>query len=268
MTKETKKPSKLSLKKSAPVPSVVQHVVVSASSQNILLPKRGPFIKRGPISGDKRKASDPTTAGPSKLRAPDANKTVLHPVDELGNKPLLDDQYSIITITSDDESRSDNLRSTVTTHLGRTLEIDDLLKELEGGHGSNGYDSNRIIPTPHLSEEIRSPPPPSLVMPPPETPTEQNNSKGKDINAMIQMYQAEFQQPFSPELPTPIHASSITITPKALVEETIARLQNMQPIYHDRLMVARNRTVRLVAELDASRDEEKCLENELKCIAE
>ncbi|KAB0802688.1 hypothetical protein PPYR_04874 [Photinus pyralis] len=183
MTKETKKPSKLSLKKSAPVPSVVQHVVVSASSQNILLPKRGPFIKRGPISGDKRKASDPTTAGPSKLRAPDANKTVLHPVDELGNKPLLDDQYSIITITSDDESRSDNLRSTVTTHLGRTLEIDDLLKELEGGHGSNGYDSNRIIPTPHLSEEIRSPPPPSLVMPPPETPTEQNKVSEETFRA-------------------------------------------------------------------------------------
>ncbi|KAB0805071.1 hypothetical protein PPYR_02041 [Photinus pyralis] len=229
MTKETKKPSELSLKKSAPVPSVVQHVVVSESSQNLLIPKRGPFIKRGPISGEKRKASDPRTSAalPAKLRAP-ANQTVLHPVDKLDNKPLLDDQYSIITI-SDNESRSDNLRSTVTTHLGRTLEIDDLLKELEAGHGSNACDSNRIIPTPHLSEEIRSPPPPSLVMPPPEPPTEQNNSKGKDINAMIQMYQAEFQQPFAPELPTPAHSSSTTITPKALVEETIAQVKNTEP---------------------------------------
>ncbi|KAB0800182.1 hypothetical protein PPYR_05922 [Photinus pyralis] len=183
--------------------------------------------------------------------------------------PLLDDQYSIITIHSDDESgaRQTEIRAvTIEDH-----QLSQLMDELDA---TSTVQQNRVYPP-----QIRSPspthPPPAALLTSKWPQNEQTTTStsialtrspgGKSLETMLQVYgvgkrlEDDEDNNIFMDFPT-------AATPKQVAQATYARLLKMVPIYERRMLEARDTTQRLSVELAASRENEAAIQGEVEYI--
>ncbi|XP_031337644.1 uncharacterized protein LOC116178922 [Photinus pyralis] len=189
--------------------------------------------------------------------------------------PFMDgDQCSVITIHSDN--------STVQTpaNLWENFDVELVMAQLDGGDAADHlYSSERVVPTPHLSEQQKSPtPPPEFRAPLP--PLEQAGKSEdepvdprvcakrrrkcgeKNLEALLKIQGQEAG--YTPEMPS---TSAVPIpAAREIASQAHQLLQKMLQKYAIQLQETQDKTSQLERQVEASRMEERKIEGDMRYI--
>ncbi|XP_031358129.1 uncharacterized protein LOC116181841 [Photinus pyralis] len=182
----------------------------------------------------------------------------LIPIASAPSLPLLDDQYSVITINSDDESggRTAQIRTEPTVDA----QLAELLDAIEGSGSS--CTQNRIYPP-----LIRSPSPAPPLLPAGDQHVYTTTTTmavlprgGKNLDQMLQLYGVGGGDPCGGNW------NGSPSTPKQVAEATYASLLKMAPEYEKKLLDARAKVSKLVLDLEEAREEERAIDQDVKYL--